>query len=229
MIAFLSDGWPYFAGALVAYLVGAIPFGLLIGRWVRGIDLREHGSLNIGATNAARVLGAKWGAAVLLLDALKGLLPTALLPLLLATDAESQTHLRVACGVAAILGHMFPAWLGFRGGKGVATSLGVVTVIAPWGTLAALAAFVLVFAATRIVSASSLTAAVTFAVAQLILLQPTPFDARHWSVALISLVAPLLVILRHRQNILRLLRGEEQRFRAPPAPGPDAPTQSTSG
>jgi len=201
-----------------AYLIGSIPFGLLIGRWARGIDLREHGSLNIGATNAARVLGARWGLAVLLLDALKGLAPTWLLPtgLLPLTGAppELTPHLRVACGAAAIIGHMFPAWLGFRGGKGVATSLGVVAVVAPWGSLIAVAAFALVFACTRIVSASSIVAAVSLAAAQCALLRPHPFTPEHWSVGLFSLLAPLLVIVRHRTNIARLWRGEERRFGA---------------
>ncbi|MCA9053937.1 MAG: glycerol-3-phosphate 1-O-acyltransferase PlsY, partial [Planctomycetaceae bacterium] len=184
------------------------PFGLLIGKWFRGIDLRDFGSGNIGATNAARVLGKGYGAAVLLLDALKGLLPTWLLADLVA-EQSLRAHVGVACGIAAIVGHMFPVWLGFRGGKGVATSLGVIAVIAPWGTLIAVAAFTLTFAAMRIVSASSIAAAVSLAVGQMILLRPSPFSAENWSVGTFSLLAPLLVIVRHRDNIRRLLRGEE--------------------
>ncbi len=208
----LPETWGIPVVLLAAYVCGSIPFGLLIARMVRGIDLREHGSRNIGATNTGRVLGAKWGLLVLLLDALKGLLPTLLLPMLLA-KSSLVNHLQVGCGIAAILGHMFPVWLGFRGGKGVATSLGVISVVTPHGTVAAVIVFALTFAASRIVSLSSLLAAIALGLAQFVLLWPAPFSPETWSVALFSLLAPLLVILRHRSNIARLLKGEEQPFR----------------
>lgn len=206
-----------------AYLVGAIPFGLLTGKLVKGIDLREHGSRNIGATNAGRVLGTKWGLIVLLLDALKGLLPTLLLPLLVADDS-ARPHVQVGCGIATIVGHMFPCWLGFRGGKGVATSLGVISILAPWGTVAAFGTFVLVFVLSRIVSLSSLSAAVVFAITQAVLLGRSAFTEAGWSLGLFSLAVPLLVIVRHRENIGRLLRGEESRFRSG-SPQPSEPTE----
>ncbi|MFN8453045.1 MAG: glycerol-3-phosphate 1-O-acyltransferase PlsY, partial [Anaerolineae bacterium] len=151
-------------GLLVAaYLAGSIPFSLLIARWAGGIDLRQHGSGNVGATNVARTLGYKWGAVALLLDALKGLLPTWGLPLLFY--GAGSRHAPVAAGLAAIVGHMFPCWLGFRGGKGVATALGVVAVLSWQATLAAFVAFAAVFAVSRIVSLSSIVAAVTFLIA----------------------------------------------------------------
>lgn len=221
----LSSPWSIVVPLLGAYLIGSIPFGLLIGRWFRGIDLREHGSRNIGATNAARVLGARYGALVLLLDALKGLLPTWLLPML-AGESNLETHIRVGCSIAAIVGHMFPSWLGFRGGKGVATSLGVTAIITPWGSLIAVATFAIVFALTRIVSASSILAAIALAVGEMGLLWPDPFSTSHWSTGAFSLLAPLLVIIRHRENIRRLMQGEEKRLKpspSQPAPQPNDP------
>jgi len=196
------------------YLAGATPFGYLTARLIAGIDIRRAGSGNIGATNIGRVLGAKWGIVVLVLDCLKGLLPVLLVPLLMPETAESASqHLQVLCGLSTITGHMFPVWLNFRGGKGVATALGVVLAIGGWATLAAFAAFAITFVLFRIVSLSSISAAVTFAAVQMVLLQPGPFSNETWSAGLFSLLVPALILWRHRGNIGRLLRGEEQRFR----------------
>ena len=196
-----------------AYLAGSLPFGLIVARAVKGIDIREHGSRNIGATNVTRVIGVKWGAVCFLLDLLKGSGPVWLLPqMLLAADDPSRTHWQVAAGLLAIIGHMFPVWLGFKGGKGVATALGVVAMLAPQSTAITFGVFVALFAITRIVSLGSIIAAVTFAVLQMIQLWPQPFRAETWSVASFSLAVPVLIILRHRANIGRLLRGEEHRF-----------------
>lgn len=208
--------------ALLAYLVGSIPFGLLIAKRVAGVDLRAVGSGNIGATNATRVLGKKWGVIVLLLDALKGLLPTLLLPRLFALDPAEAANDAVLAGVCAIVGHSYPVWLKFRGGKGVATSLGVVLILAPWGTLAAAALFAAVFAATRIVSLGSLTAAAGFAVFQWFWLQPEPWSAQKWSLTAFSLGVPALIIMRHRSNVWRLLRGEEKSLQTDRAAEPGA-------
>ena len=214
---------------LGGYLVGSAPFGLLVARVFGGIDLRKHGSGNIGATNVARTLGFRWGALVLVLDALKGGLPVLwLAPAVYGRGAPALQHVQVACGLAAVLGHMFPCWLGFRGGKGVATALGVVAVLAPQATLAAAVLFALVFAATRIVSAASMTASVCFAAVELWLLRPAPFSDSTWSLAAFSLAVPVLIVVRHRDNIGRLWRGEEQRIQrreaststAPPTPDP---------
>jgi acyl phosphate:glycerol-3-phosphate acyltransferase len=197
----------------VAYLIGAIPFGLLTAKLVRGIDIRTAGSGNIGATNVGRVLGAKWGAFVLLLDALKGALPTWLLPMLVtSSDGPRGLHVMVGCGLAAIVGHMFPCWLRFRGGKGVATALGVIVVLAPLGTLVAVLAFAVTFALWRIVSLSSMLAAIAFCIAVIWQLWPQPFAAATWSLAAFATLVPLLIIVRHRSNIGRLLRGEESRY-----------------
>ena len=199
---------------LTSYLAGSIPFGLMIGKAVKGIDLRQHGSGNIGATNAGRVLGKKWGLVCLVLDALKGLLPVAFFPALICGTAEPSMmeHLRVLAGVSTIVGHMFSCWLGFRGGKGVATSLGVVAMLSPWGLLAGFAVFVVTVLAWRIISVSSMLAALTFGVYQLATLTPTPFASKTWSQGLFAVAVPLLIVFQHRGNLRRLLKGEEPRF-----------------
>lgn len=217
------------AVAGISFLIGSIPFGLLIARAVAGIDLRQAGSGNIGATNVTRVVGKTWGAVVLLLDALKGALPAGLLPLLLAIPAEQQLHAAVLGGLMAILGHMFSPWLKFRGGKGVATAMGAVSVLAPVGLVVAFVVFVLLVSATRIVSVGSISAAVAFAITQVIVLQPDLWSSQRWSLTAFSLGVPALIVFQHRSNIRRLLRGQEHAFRksskpatAPPAAG-DAP------
>lgn len=201
---------------LAAYLCGSIPFGLVIVRAVAGVDLRKVGSGNIGATNAGRVVGKTWGIIVLLLDAVKGAGPTLLAPwfaemLGLAVDLPTA---RVLAGSAAILGHMFPVWLGFRGGKGVATALGAVVVLAPLATLVAGATFAAVFALTRIVSLGSILAALVFAGAQLWLMRPDPFSPDQRSLALFALAIPALILVRHAGNIARLVGGTEPSFRS---------------
>lgn len=197
----------------VAYLCGSLPFGLLVARSVAGVDIREKGSGNIGATNVGRVLGAKWGIAVLLLDALKGLLPVVLIPRMFAETASGWfVLLQVLAGVATVVGHMFPVWLKFRGGKGVATSLGVVVVLTPFGSLAAFGGFALCMLASRIVALSSIVAAVVFAIGQMFILQPNPFALEKLPLSIFSLAVPALIVIQHRSNIARLIRGEEKQF-----------------
>uniref|UniRef100_A0A7C2NY28 Glycerol-3-phosphate acyltransferase n=1 Tax=Schlesneria paludicola TaxID=360056 RepID=A0A7C2NY28_9PLAN len=211
--------------AVASYLIGSVPFGWLITRWVAGVDLRTLGSGNIGATNASRALGKGWGLVVLSLDALKGLLPTLLAPLVFSLPSEHALHARVLAGVCAILGHTFPVWLRFRGGKGVATALGVASVLSPFGTLTAFAAFVIVMLTARIVSLGSIVAAVAFAAYQHFAMQPSPWSDTTWSLATFSVAVPGLIILRHRANILRLLRGEEARWK----PGERAAPKEAQG
>ena len=198
---------------LLAYLCGSLPFGLLIARVVAGIDIREKGSGNIGATNVGRVLGAKWGFAALLLDAMKGLFPVLLIPRCFSEASSGWVVLlQVLAGVSTVVGHMFPVWLKFRGGKGVATSLGVVVVLTPVGSLAAFGGFALCMLASRIVALSSIVAALIFAIGQMFILQPNPFAVEKLPLSVFSLAVPALIVVQHRSNIGRLIRGEEKRF-----------------
>lgn len=197
---------------VASWLIGSIPFSLLIARFAGGIDLRRHGSGNVGATNVARTMGARWGALALLLDAAKGAAPVVLLPWLLSSPDVSPEHQRVLCGICAVLGHMFPPWLGFRGGKGVATALGVVTVLAPVAMGIAFAAFAIVFALSRIVSLSSIIAAVTFAAFQLAFHGSDLWTEQTWGLGVFSIAVPLLIVVRHRSNLVRLWQGTEPRM-----------------
>ena len=204
----------------VAYLIGSIPFGYATARIIGKIDIRQHGSGNIGATNVGRVLGSKWGMLVFMLDLLKGLLPVALVSQwLIGAHAPALVHWQVAAGIATILGHMFPCWLGFRGGKRVATALGVVSFLAPWATAVAVVIFSLSFALWKIVSLASMLASVGFSLCQIALFWPALFSQEHWSVCALSLLVPALIIGRHHSNIRRIMRGEEKKFR-PRSTGP---------
>lgn len=196
--------------AAAAYLVGSIPFGLLIARYGHGVDVRRHGSGNIGATNVGRVLGKKWGVFCLALDALKGLIPTLLLPRVLPFPTDWVESATVACGAAAIAGHVFPVWLGFRGGKGVATGAGVAAVVCWQAALAAAAAFAIVFAAKRVVSLASIVSAGVYAAVALAVLGRE--IGEKWPTALFAVAIPTLIVVRHRDNIRRLIRGDEATF-----------------
>ena len=199
--------------AFASYLTGSIPFGLIIGKATKGIDLRDFGSGNIGATNASRVLGKKWGLICLALDALKGLLPVAELPpLFFRADDPWLIHASVLAGIATIVGHMFPCWLGFRGGKGVATSLGVLLMLSPWGLLFAVFLFFTSLLICRYVSLSSMIAAVGYGSYELSHLTPSPFAETTWSHGLFAIMVPVLIIVQHRSNIRRLINGDEPRF-----------------
>lgn len=200
---------------IAAFLLGGIPFGYMVGRLILRDDIRNHGSGNIGATNVGRVIGWKWGCIVLLLDAIKGLLPT-LAARLYGTSVQFSTeqiiNLTLATGVCAILGHMYPIYLRLRGGKGVATALGVVLIIAPWSSLFALVAFLAIMAAFRVVALASITAAITFCLAQLINLGGDAGELKWLPLTLFSVAVPALIIWRHRSNIIRMFRGQERSF-----------------
>jgi len=201
---------------LVSYLFGAIPFGYLVARW-RGVDIRRAGSGNIGATNVWRVLGARYGLLVFALDFAKGALPVlAAYWVAAAYDHTgnlgwSRESLGVVAGLAAFLGHLFPVYLRLRGGKGVATGAGVVAVLLPIPTLAALFAWIAVVSATGYVSLSSLTAAVVLCAARFGLTE-RPLTPANRLLTVFCLLAGLLVFLRHRSNVVRLIRRNENRL-----------------
>jgi len=198
---------PSLAGSalvLTGYLLGSIPFGLLLARFVAGVDVRRTGSGNIGATNVARAAGQKLGLVTLLLDAAKGAIPVMAVAALLGAPGEPGPW-AAAAGLAAFLGHVFPPWLRFRGGKGVATAFGVFLALSPWAALAALAVFVASYAGTRIVSVSSLAGAAACA-ATAAALYGYRSSATWTALAILA-----VVVIRHRTNMQRLLRGEERR------------------
>ncbi|MFO0865454.1 MAG: glycerol-3-phosphate 1-O-acyltransferase PlsY [Gemmataceae bacterium] len=196
---------------IVGYLLGAVPFGYLVAR-ARGVDIFAHGSGNIGATNVGRVLGRKFGILVFALDFLKGVAPTAIAVSLRGRLAEDSWAghgwLEVGTAIAAFLGHCFPIYLGFRGGKGVATGAGTVAVLFPEATAAAILAWFVVAQATRFVSLASIIAVVVLIAVHLMLAGFDPANPR----TLYATAGGAFVILRHRTNVRRLWLGTENRF-----------------
>ena len=194
---------PWLISIPIAYLLGSIPFGYLLVRAFRNEDIRASGSGNIGATNVMRS-GSKWlGIATLLLDLAK-----AYAGVLIARHLMPDNYdLQVAAGVAAILGHVYPVWLKFKGGKGVASALGVFLALSPLATLCTFGVFLVVVLLTRYVSLGSITAAAAFP------LFGFYFQPQRTSIVVCGfLFIPLLIIAKHHQNIQRLLKGTESRF-----------------
>ena len=190
-----------------AYLLGSIPTSVWLGRALKGVDLREHGSGNAGATNAFRVLGKPIGSAVLILDMLKGFLAVnmALLQHEISPGSEAWIIFRISLGLLAVVGHIFPVFAGFKGGKGVASITGVALALHPYAALAAMGVYLLVFLFTRISALGSLSAVVTYPLWIILV-----FKSEFLSLRIFSLVVVLLVMITHRSNILRLIRGEEK-------------------
>ena len=191
----------------LAYLLGSIPFGYLLVRLVRKEDIRFSGSGNIGATNVARSGSKGLGLLTLALDLAKALVAVSIAKHFAPGTPGYPSDLAVGAAVAAVLGHVFPVWLGFRGGKGVASALGVFLALAPMVALAALAVFLLVAFSTRLVSLASIVAAALIPVfAMLFMPDRTPVFLGGF------IFIPLLVIAKHHANIARLLQGKESRF-----------------
>lgn len=188
------------AGGLLAYVLGAIPFALLIGRWFYGIDIRTHGSGNVGATNVYRVLGPLPGIACFVLDATKGLLPV-----MMGQALHQPNEAIVFWAMAAIVGHSRSVFLKFGGGKSVATAAGAILAMAPLVGVCTLGVWGLVFAMSRIVSVGSLLAAVSLPLWMVVWHQPRAY-------LIFAIFASGFVILRHRPNLERLLAGKEFRM-----------------
>jgi len=193
---------------LLAYFIGSVPTAVWISRSQFNIDIRDYGSGNAGATNTFRVLGARWGTTVMLIDMLKGLLAVKLallMPYYVQNDF-ARTNFQIGLGLAAVLGHIFPIWAEFRGGKGVATLFGLVLGISPWSALGCIGVFLLVLFITRFVSLSSILASLAFPIFILII-----FNVDNEAYRIFAIAVALLVILTHQKNINRLLRGSESK------------------
>ena len=193
---------------IIAYLIGSIPTAVWISKHYFGIDIRDYGSGNAGATNTYRVLGSKWGTIVMVIDMLKGVIATSLYITIAyyvvpSNDLE-RTNLMIGLGLAAVLGHIFPIWANFKGGKGVATLFGMVVAMQPSVALCCVAVFISVLYLTRFVSLSSILSSVAFAVFILFIFNDGVVLYRVFSVAV-----ALMVILTHQKNINRLLKGTE--------------------
>ncbi len=212
---------PIVVSALLAYLLGAIPFGWIVAR-ARGVDIFAVGSKNIGATNVARCVGKKWGILTFILDCLKGYVSCALVaPFVFmafakfghavdpAPTATAFAGIKLLCGVMSVVGHSFPVFLKFKGGKGVATSAGLLLGIAPAACGIAFAAWLVIFIASRYVSLASILAALALGIIAWVL--PAYREVGWWLPAVLTVLA-VLVIVRHHANIDRLIHGKELRF-----------------
>lgn len=192
-----------------AYMIGSIPTSVWVGKIFHGIDVRNFGSGNAGATNTMRVLGLRTGIPVLLFDAFKGWIVVILAGHtgLFNPNADAFVNFQLSMGIASVLGHLFPLYAGFRGGKGVATLFGVIIALFPVAFFIVLLLFAVVFAITRIVSLSSIVSAITFPFLVIFLLHTTAP-----SLILFSIVIAVFIPVTHHKNILRLLKGEESKM-----------------
>ena len=193
---------------LLAYLIGSIPTSVWVSKYFFGVDIRDYGSGNAGATNTYRVLGIRWGTFVMVVDVLKGLIATSLFLLIpyYMHDEWDRTNLMIGLGLAAVVGHIFPIFADFKGGKGVATLLGMVIAIQPLVAVCCVGVFLLVLYLTRFVSLSSILASISFAVFILFIFNERETLYRVFAVAVAS-----MVILTHQKNLNRILKGTESK------------------
>jgi glycerol-3-phosphate acyltransferase PlsY len=193
---------------VLAYLLGSIPTSIWVSKAVFGIDIRDYGSGNPGATNTFRVLGSKWGSFVMIADITKGVIATSLyilIPFYLENEL-ARTNFMIVLGLAAVLGHIFPIWADFKGGKGVATILGMALAIQPIVALICIVVFLITLFTTRFVSLSSMLASVVFMVLILFI-----FKEKETSYRVFAIIVALMVVVTHQKNIGRLLNGKENK------------------
>ena len=194
---------------ILAYFIGSIPTAVWVSKTMFGIDIRDYGSGNAGATNTFRVLGSKWGSFVMLADVTKGVIATSLyvlIPFYLSNEL-ARTNFMIALGMVAVLGHVFPIMANFRGGKGVATLLGMTLAIQPIVALICLVVFLVSLISTRFVSLSSILAAVAFMILILFV-----FDEKETIYRLFAMIVAMMVVVTHHKNISRLYKGNEPKL-----------------
>ena len=193
---------------ILAYIIGSIPTAVWVSKSVFGIDIRDYGSGNAGATNSFRVLGTKWGSFVMLVDVTKGVIATSLYILIpfYLTNELARTNFTIALGMAAVLGHILPIFANFRGGKGVATLLGMALAIQPMVALLCLVVFLITLLSTRFVSLSSMFAGVAFMVLILFI-----FNEKETIYRLFAIIVAMMVVVTHQKNISRLIKGTENK------------------
>lgn len=199
----------YGLGLILAYLIGSVPSAVWIGKGLYGIDVREHGSGNAGATNVIRVLGYKAGIPVMLVDVFKGWLAVQLVFLFphSGLSQDAMVYFKIACAMAAVLGHIFPVYVGFRGGKGVGTLAGVAIALYPLALLIVLGVFILSLTVSRYVSLSSILGGIIFPFIVIFIT-----GEKNPGLIFLSVIVAFFIPLTHRKNIRRLLRGEENKF-----------------
>ena len=193
---------------VLAYLIGSVPTAVWVSKYFFDIDIRDYGSGNAGATNTYRVLGPKWGTIVMIIDMLKGMAAVKLallLPNYIGNDTQF-TNLQIGLGLAAVVGHIFPIWAEFRGGKGVATLFGLVLGISPLTAVSCVGVFLIVLYLTRFVSLSSILASIAFPVFILVI-----FNEREPLYRIFAIAVALMVMLTHQKNIGRIFRGDESK------------------
>lgn len=197
-----------FVVILISYLAGSIPFSYIAGKLLGGIDLREHGSGNLGASNTYRILGPKVAVFVLIADIAKGFFPVYFAPAIAWQQDVSSLWLMLAAALFAVVGHSYSIYLKLQGGKGIATSAGAFLALTPWACLAAVAVWGLVLALKKVVSLASLAAAIALPFIVYVFGR-LGISSAHWSLLAVSIVISIVVIIRHRSNIQRLLSGRE--------------------